>query len=102
LTLEALKDRRLMTITPTGIPNWLEQGPRPITRGQVAVGELVGPNARDDGFVAGGVNAIAVDPQDANRVLVGTASGGMWKTTNALAANPVWEQKTDLLREVQK
>src|SRR5262245_17113557 len=96
LNVEPLEERSLLTITATGIPNWQEQGPGPITRGQVIVGDLVGPNARDDDFVSGAVNAITVDPTDANRVFVGTVNGGIWKTTNALAANPVWEPKTDL------
>src|SRR5262245_13804137 len=96
LNVEPLEERTLLTINPTGIPNWQEQGPGPITRGQVAVGDLVGPFARDDDFVAGAVNAITVDPMDANRMIVGTVNGGIWKTTNALAASPVWEPTTDL------
>lgn len=89
LHLEALEDRRLMAISVAGIPDWQEQGPGPITRGQAVVGELLGTNARNDDFVTGPVSAIAVDPLDANRALVGTVSGGIWKTTNALAGNPV-------------
>src|SRR5262249_23152868 len=85
LDVEPLEERTLLTINPIGIPNWQEQGPGPITRGQVAVGDLVGPFARDDDLVAGAVNAITVDPQDANRVIVGTVNGGIWTTTNALA-----------------
>src|SRR5687768_2382028 len=97
MTLESLEDRRLMAISSTGIPNWQEQGPGPITNGQVVVGDLSGPNARADDFVAGAINVIAVDPQDANRVLVGTVNGGIWKTTNALSASPIWTPKTDQL-----
>jgi hypothetical protein len=34
-------------------------------------------------FTSGRVCSIAVEPTDHSRYLVGTASGGVWKTTNA-------------------
>jgi hypothetical protein len=91
MTMEALEDRSLMAVTTTGIPNWQEQGPGTITHGQVVIGE----DFLNDDFVAGAINTILVDPQDASRVIVGTVNGGIWKTTTALSTNPVWTPKTD-------
>src|SRR4029077_1292415 len=45
---------------------------------------------------AGAINAIATDPANANLVYVGTVNGVIWKTTNAIAANPTWIPLTDL------
>src|SRR5688572_16914085 len=93
--VEPLEGRMLMSANLPAVPFWQEQGPGPITHGQVAVGDLAGPSARDDDFVVGAINAIAVDPQNANRLIVGTVNGGIWKTTNALDANPIWTEETD-------
>ena len=51
-----------------------------------------GPNP-----VSGAIQAIATDPSNANTVYVGAASGGIWKTTDATDANPVWTPLTDSL-----
>lgn len=68
-------------------PSWVEQGPGPTLDG-AAEGLLNNP-------VAGAINAIAVDPIDADVVYVGTVNGGIWKTTNATTANPTWTPLTD-------
>jgi subtilisin-like proprotein convertase family protein len=52
------------------------------------------------GTVAGAISTIAVDPSDTtgNTVYAGTASGGVWKTTNFLTTNaggPTWLPLTD-------
>ncbi len=49
------------------------------------------------GYVGGRVTAIALDPNDAtgNTVYVGTAYGGVWKSTNALSANPTFTPISD-------
>jgi len=60
--------------------NWTELGPRPENSGQY-------------GAVAGRVTAIAVDngkDPSGNTVYLGTAYGGLWKSTNALSANPTF------------
>jgi hypothetical protein len=66
--------------------NWVEQGPGPITGGLV------------EGLptTAGAVEAIATDPHNADLVYVGAVNGGVWRTTNATAANPTWTPLTDL------
>jgi len=66
---------------------WIEQGPGPILAGQT---EGITNNP-----VSGGVNAIAIAPGDGNTVYAGTVNGGIWKSTNALSANPIWIPLTD-------
>ena len=41
------------------------------------------------------VQALVVDPTNTNVVYAGTVNGGVWKTTNANAANPNWVPLTD-------
>jgi hypothetical protein len=68
--------------------SWVEQGAGPI---------INGPNTRTppDSRVAGAINAIAIDPDNANLIYVGTVNGGIWKTTNATAVNSTWIPLTD-------
>jgi len=70
-------------------PAWVEQGPGPILNAPGVQG-LAGPNP-----AAGAINAIAADPTTADIVFVGTVNGGVWKTANATAANPIWTPLTD-------
>lgn len=54
-----------------------------------AAWELVGPRA-----IGGRVTDIAVDPNEANVVYVASASGGVWKSTDAgLTFTPAWPRK---------
>jgi len=78
----------IVSNVPAVSGTWLEQGPGPI---------LNGPNTQvlPDNRVAGASNAIATDPANANLLYVGTVNGGIWKTTNATAANPTWIPLTD-------
>lgn len=60
--------------------NWAELGPKPESAGNY-------------GAVAGRITAIAVDTgkdPSGNTVYLGAAYGGLWKSTNALSANPVF------------
>src|SRR3954453_20283897 len=78
--VERLEDRDVPSTA------WVEQGPGPITGGL-----LEGlPTS------AGGVQAIVTDPHNADVVYVGAVNGGVWKTTNATAADPNWTPLTDL------
>src|SRR5262249_17814721 len=67
---------------------WVEQGPGPIF-GSDLVGIPGSP-------VAGAIAAIAVNPTNADIVYAGSVNGGVWKTTDATAANPTWTPLTDL------
>ena len=92
--LDFLEDRTVPAITLTGVPNWVEQGPGPIQNNP----NVVGMEAQGKP-VSGAVEAIAAHPTDANTLFVGTASGGIWKTTNALnvSPGPTWTPLTDQL-----
>ena len=50
--------------------------------------------------VSGAVTAIATSPTNADLVYIGTANGGVWKTTNATAASPAWTPLTDQLQSL--
>jgi Ca2+-binding RTX toxin-like protein len=74
--LEQLEERTLLTITLSGLPDWVEQGPGPI-RGN--------PNttiAGDMSPAVGAVNIIAPHPTDANTAYLASVGGGVWKSTN--------------------
>jgi hypothetical protein len=78
--VERLEDR----VTPSTA--WIEQGPGPVS----APDFTSAPSTP-----AGAIQAIAVDPTNANVVYVGSVNGGIWKTTNATAARPHWIPLTD-------
>jgi photosystem II stability/assembly factor-like uncharacterized protein len=66
---------------------WQPEGPAPNTLGQV---ENV-PNSE----VTGAIEAVTIDPTDANVVYIGAVNGGIWKSTNATSATPSWIALTD-------
>jgi photosystem II stability/assembly factor-like uncharacterized protein len=78
LFLEFLEDRTVPSI-------WVEQGP-----GTIIIDGIANPPLE-----TGAVQALAVDPSNANIIYAGTVNGGVWKTTNATAANPTWAPLTD-------
>jgi hypothetical protein len=55
-------------------PVWMPIGPSSVANGQALNGT--------DTKVSGRVTAIAVDPTDSNTVYLGTAQGGVWRTTD--------------------
>jgi len=62
-------------------------------RGQVE--GLTAPSNPVNNPVVGAVTAIVTNPTNANVVYIGTANGGIWKTTDATDANPFWLPLTD-------
>jgi hypothetical protein len=74
--------------TPAALSQWVEQGPGPTLNGQV---EGLPGNP-----VSGAVNAIAVDLHHPGTLYLGTANGGVWKSTNANTSSPYWKPLTDL------
>lgn len=68
-------------------PAWRDLGPTEIPNGQTYGS---GPGSRVN--VSGRVGAIAVDPANANHVLVGSAGGGIWESFNNGAS---WAPRTD-------
>lgn len=70
-------------------PTWTSVGPSPTRSAQI--------NVPPDHLISGAVNAVAPHPTDANILYAATVNGGIWKTTNAQAANPTWVPQTDNL-----
>ncbi|HEX7095117.1 MAG TPA: OmpA family protein, partial [Acidimicrobiales bacterium] len=58
----------------SGVPNWQEQGPGPITNAQL----VLPPN----NIVSGAVQSIATYTYDPNLLYVGTVNGGVWRTSD--------------------
>lgn len=69
---------------------WVEQGPGPNTQGQVE-----GISQRP---VVGAIKTVATHPSDVNTIYVGAVNGGIWKSTNATAATPIWIEQLGLNR----
>jgi hypothetical protein len=67
---------------------WVAQGPAPNRFAQVQ-------NLNPNNAVSGAVHAVVAHPTDANTMYVGAVNGGIWRTTNATAANPTWTPLTD-------
>ncbi len=57
-----------------GISNWVQMGPTVIPKGQTYSPSRVN--------VTGRITAIVVDPTNPNIIYIGTAQGGVWKTTD--------------------
>lgn len=87
----------LSTILTQALPTWEFAGPAPILGGN---GEGINPTD-DHPFgsdpVSGAVQSIAVDPDNPNRVFVGTVNGGVWRTSNFSDTNPDWTPLSDAL-----
>lgn len=95
--VERLEDRSTPSITLTGVPTWTEQGPAQETQQLYSVNNSALP---PDAPVRGAVQSIAVNPNNPAQMIVGTVSGGVWRTTNANPASPgsiTWTPLTDQL-----
>ncbi len=79
---EALELRCLLSLN--GTPTWANIGPT---------------FYNEDGVIcSGSIQAVAVDPRNADRVFIASSGGGVWRTTNATAAaGPTWVPLTDAL-----
>ena len=86
--IERLETRALLTVDLFGMPNWIEQGPGPITNGNNVLGIPNKPQA-------GAINAVAVDPNNPDHVFAATVDGGIWRTDNFQAADPTWTSLID-------
>jgi hypothetical protein len=93
---ENLEPRAMLAATLINTPTWIERGPGPITNAFSVDLDGNGTHGSED-IAVGAVQAIAVDPVNANHVFVGTANGGIWETDNVNDANPVWTTTTDQL-----
>jgi photosystem II stability/assembly factor-like uncharacterized protein len=68
---------------------WLVEGPGPSHNGQ-----LEGIPNRP---ITGAINALAAHPTNPDILYLGAVNGGIWRTANATAAQPVWTSQTDFL-----
>jgi hypothetical protein len=89
--LERLEGRTLPTVALTGVPNWVPEGPAPITSNA-----SIGPTLATS-FNVGAINAVAVDPANAKHLFAATVNGGIWQTSDFTVATPSWSTTTDLM-----
>ena len=84
------------TLTPFPATAWQPRGPNGVPASPLVVAESTG--GTQGSIFSGRATAIAVSPTCAPgscTVFIGAAGGGVWKTTNALAATPSWNQVSD-------
>ena len=86
-------------ILAEAVPNWKPEDMHPVTEG-LPMWTAIGPRPMSNEYWSGNTSAggrtvgIAVDPTDARTVYIATASGGIWKSTNA---GSTWVPLTDEL-----
>ncbi len=74
-------------LSPAAAPSWRSIGPNPTTSGF--------PN--NWGVTSGRINAIAVSPANSQIMLIGGATGGIWRSTNGgTSFAPVSDSQVDL------
>jgi photosystem II stability/assembly factor-like uncharacterized protein len=82
-----LEDRTRMAPALPVAQGWRPLGPFCIPHGQTYGS---GPGSRP--AVAGRISAVAVDPGDADHILIGAAGGGVWETRDG---GDTWQPRTD-------
>lgn len=73
-------------------PASVEQGWRPLGPFSIPHGQTYGKGAGSRPGVAGRIVAVAVDPGNANHILIGSGGGGVWETKDA---GKTWLPRTD-------
>ena len=94
-TQQSIKDaKKILKHTGTKFPKpWEAIGPNTLNVDTLGT-QTFGPPTQ----WSGRISALAVDPkcnESSCRIYVGAAGGGVWRSTNALAANPGWTQISD-------
>ena len=89
--------RRPLPLTaPPILPGaWFPVGPAPIQNGQEGNIKDYPGDPLTENEASGAINTVASQPGNADVIYVGTVNGGVWKTTNGTASNPVWTPLTD-------
>ena len=82
-----MAEERKLNPAAVNVSAWTSIGPRPTN----TLAES-GPGGGGTPWSSGRVTAAAVDPRDANVVYIGSASGGVWKTTDG---GQNWKPLTD-------
>jgi hypothetical protein len=81
---------RLHAIDGVVVPGWVPLGPSPLPNGQTQQFPTTTPTS-------GRATAIVVDPANSNLVYLGTAQGGVWRTTNGGATwTPIFDTAQSL------
>ncbi|KKK96303.1 hypothetical protein LCGC14_2664120, partial [marine sediment metagenome] len=87
----------MLSVSLVGIPDWLEQGARPIVGGPNAINTIAAP-----GNAAGGaIETLAIRPIPSSslfQIYAATVNGGVWRSDDADPANPgsiTWTPLTD-------
>src|SRR5881394_3012162 len=86
----------IAALSPALATAWTELGPSGVPADALVAGESTAATAGT--IYSGRTTAIAVAPNctaASCTVFIGAAGGGVWKTTNALAATPTWSQVSD-------
>jgi hypothetical protein len=81
----------IAALSPALATTWTEVGPSGVPADALVAGESTAATAGT--IYSGRTTAIAVSPTcnaSSCTVFIGAAGGGVWKTTNALAATPTW------------
>src|SRR5436305_3100302 len=81
----------IAALSPALATAWTEVGPSGVSADALVAGESTAATAGT--IYSGRTTAIAVSPTctaSSCTVFIGAAGGGVWKTTNALAATPTW------------
>ena len=68
---------------------WQSLGPAPTQNAQLSVSP--------SNEISGAVQALAPHPVNANILYAGAVNGGIWRTDNATAAQPVWTAQTEFM-----
>jgi hypothetical protein len=85
----------LASLSPALATAWTDLGPSGVPADALVASESTGATAGT--IYSGRATAIAVSPTctaSSCTVFIGAAGGGVWKTTNALAANPGWSSSS--------
>jgi photosystem II stability/assembly factor-like uncharacterized protein len=88
--LVAFAHKRHLDKTAPAAP--VQQGWRPLGPFSIPHGQTYGKGTGSKPPVAGRVVAVAVDPGNANHVLIGSGSGGVWETNDG---GKNWQPRTD-------
>ncbi len=91
---EPLEERQLLSVTLTGVPDWVAKGTAPIVAGN---SDNVTGMTPATSLEVGAVNALAVDPTNTKHLFAATVNGGIWQTNDFTVANPTWTTSTDLM-----
>jgi hypothetical protein len=93
-SVESLEDRTLLSVSISGLPNWVPAGPDPIDN------VVTNPPVPPDNAAGGAIQSVAVDPYNSFSLWVGTTNGGVWRTTSAdpyFPSSVQWTPMTDKL-----